>query len=66
MSMMDFYTMEQAEEALVDSIETRKQFIEEIGKLDTMIFILRYYIATGDPLDPAAFGIEDPEGDSDD
>ena len=66
MSMMDLYTTEQATQALADSIETRKQFIKEIETLDTMIFILKYYLATGDPLDPVAFGIEDFEGDLDD
>ena len=66
MGMMDLYTEEQAAQALAESIENRKEFMKEIETLDTMIFILKYFLATGDPLDPAAFDLEDPEGDSDD
>lgn len=66
MSMMDLYTKEQAKEALVGAIETKEKFLKEIHMLDTMIFILQYYIATGDGLDPNVFGIEDLEGDEDD
>ena len=66
MGMMDLYTNEQAEEALEDSIATRKEFIKELETIDTIIFMLKYYLATGDALDPEVFGIEDLEGDSDD
>lgn len=66
MSMMDLYTLEQAKEALGEATETKKKFLEEIQMLDTMIFILKYYIATGDGLDPNVFGIKDLEGDEDD
>jgi len=63
---MDLYTEEQAAQALEESIETKKEFLKEIETLDTMIFILRYFLATGDPLNPEAFDLEEPEGDSDD
>jgi hypothetical protein len=66
MSMMDLYTTEQATQALVGAIETKKLLVKEIETLDVMIFILKYYLATGDPLDPVALGIEDFEGDLDD
>jgi len=63
MGMMDLYTEERAAEALAESIETKKEFLKEIEKLDAMIFILKYYLATGDPLDAEAFDIEGWEGD---
>ena len=66
MGMMNLYTEEQAEEALEESIVTRKKFIEELETLDTIIFMLKYYLATGDALDPEVFGIEDLGEDSDD
>lgn len=66
MGMMDLYSVEQAEEALEESIAARKEFIKEIEMLDTMIFLLKYFLATGEPLDPAVFGIEDLGEDSDD
>lgn len=66
MRMMDLYSLEEAKEAIEDSIKMRKEFIKEIETLDTLIFMLRYYVATGEPLDPTAFGIEDPEGDLND
>ncbi len=66
MSMMDLYTLEQAKEALEGAIQTKKEFLKEIEELNTMIFILKYYIATGDGLDPAALGLEDLGEDEDD
>jgi len=66
MSMMDLYKLEQVEEALSDSMKTREGFLKEIAKLDIYIFILKYYIATGDALEPGAFGLDDLEGDLDD
>lgn len=66
MSMMDLYTLEQAKEALEGAIEAKKEFLKEVEDLDTMIFILKYYIATGDGLEPSAFGLLDLEGDEDD
>jgi hypothetical protein len=61
MDMIDFYNQEQALEALEEARETKKTFLAEIEKLDQMIFILEYFLNTGDALDPAAFGFEDPE-----
>lgn len=66
MRMMDLYSLEEAKGAIEDSIEMRKKFVEEIETLDTYIFMLKYYVATGEPLDPTAFGLEDPEGDLND
>ena len=61
MGMLDLYNEEQAKEALEDAINTRREFMLQIEELNTMIFILTYFLETGDPLDPSAFGIEDPE-----
>jgi len=63
MGMMDLYTEERVTEALADSIKAKEALLKEIEKIDAMIFILKYYLATGDPLDAAAFDIEDLEGD---
>lgn len=61
MGMMDLYSKEQAIEALEEVEGRKKLFVEEIQSLDTMIFILKYYLVTGDGLKPEAFGFEDPE-----
>ena len=66
MDMTEFYNREQALEALEEARDTKKIFMAEIEKLDQMIFILEYYLNTGEALDPAAFGIDDPEEDSND
>ena len=66
MSIMDFYTMEQAVEALEQCKITKKEFIKQIETLNTMMFILEYHIATGESLDPEIFGIEPVEEDLDD
>jgi len=66
MGMMDLYTEEQATEALDDAIEAKKVYMEEIEGLNSVIFLLKYFLATGECLDPAVVGIPEPEeGDSD-
>lgn len=65
MSMLDFYTKEQAIEAFEDSKRLKAELQAEIERIDTCMFLLRYYIETGDALDPEVFGIE-PEEDEDD
>lgn len=66
MGMIDLYTEEQAEEALEDAEATKKEFFREIESINNIIFYLRYYLATGDALDPSAIGIKKEEEDSDD
>ena len=66
MGMMDLYTKEQAVEAIEDSLATKKAFMKEIEKLDVMVFILKYYLATGEALDPDVFDMGPLEEDSDD
>jgi len=63
MDMMDLYTLERAEDALEETKKFKNDLLKEIEDLDTIMFILKYYIVTGVALEPAAFGIE---GDSDD
>jgi len=64
MGMMDLYTEEQAAEALADAQETKRAFYKEIESINEVIFLLTYYLATGEALDPAVFGIE-PDGEED-
>lgn len=63
MGMLDLYNEEQAKEALEDAEATKKEFLKEIETINTMIFILNYFLKTGDALDPEAFGLEDLEED---
>ena len=66
MGMMDLYTAEQAAEALDDAIKTKAAYVEEIEGLNGIIFLLKYFLATGECLDPEVVGIPEPEeGDSD-
>jgi len=50
MGMMELFSQEQAEEALQDAIRTRAAFVEEMQKLDNLIFFLKYYLNTGEAL----------------
>jgi hypothetical protein len=65
MDMMDYYTEEEARSALDVALATKQEFFKEIENLNKVIFLLEYYLATGDALDPAAFGIEEPEDEED-
>jgi hypothetical protein len=62
---MDFYNNENAEIALSEVLAAKEEYLKEIQMLDSMAFILRYYIETGDMMDPGVFGIE-PVEDSED
>lgn len=66
MSMMDYYTQEEAEASLQECLEMKKHFLEKLDELNIFILLLKYYLATGDGLDPSVFGIERPEGFEDD
>lgn len=59
MGMIDFYSHEQVSSALTVALELKEEFIEETHKLDNYIFVLKYYLATGESLDPNV--IELPE-----
>lgn len=65
MKMMDLYNEEYARDALNEAIATRKDLMDRVEELNTMIFILNYFLSTGEPLDPSAFGYG-PEEDSND
>jgi hypothetical protein len=59
MGMIDFYSHEQVSGALTVALELKEEFTEETHKLDNYIFVLKYYLATGESLDPNV--IELPE-----
>lgn len=59
MDMMDLYNMEEASAALDEAVQTKVELMNEIEKLNSIIFILTYYLETGEPLDPEPFGIEE-------
>lgn len=61
MSMMDLFTQEEASEALMSAEATKIEFMHEIEQLNIIIFLLAYFLKTGEALDPLVFGIEDPE-----
>lgn len=58
MSILDFYNKEEAIGAIEESEALKKELLKEIKKLDTCIFILKYFIETGESLDPEVFGIK--------
>ena len=64
MSMMDLLNNEQAKEALEDSHRYKEEILNELERINVIIFILRYYLATGEAIDLRAFGY-DPEEDDD-
>jgi len=63
MGMMDLYTEEQAADALAESIATKEEFMKEVENLNGIIFLLKYFLATGECLDPEVFGIRPEEED---
>jgi len=63
MGMMEFYTDREAVEALLEADRTRDQIIEMLRRLDNYIFFLKYFIATGEALDPDVIDL--PEDDDD-
>lgn len=56
--MMDFYDVEQAKIAVQEAEETKIMLQAEIDKLNTLILILKYYLATGDKLKQEGFEID--------
>lgn len=66
MSFMDFYNNKNAEMALEEVLAAKQEYLNEIKMLDSMAFLLKYYIETGDMMDPEVFGIEPPEDDEED
>ena len=65
MSMMDFYDGKSAEIALEEVLAARQEFLNSVKEMDTMAFILRYYIKTGEFLDPSVYGLPEPKEDDD-
>ena len=65
-SFMDFYNSKNAEIALSEVLAAKQEYLNEIKMLDSMAFILMYYIKTGEMMDPEVFGIEPPDDTEDD
>ena len=61
MSMIDFLNKEQAKEALEDSYKYKEELLLELEKINVIIFILRYFLETGEAIDLRAFGYEPEE-----
>ena len=66
MSMMDLYTQEEAIQAIEEARATKKALMDEVEKLNNMIFLLQYFLATGEAIDPMIYGIEPDEEDLND
>lgn len=67
MSMIEFYENDEvAREAMTEALKMKEHFVKELELLDSMIFLLKYYLATGEGLDPEVFGIQNPEEEDDD
>ena len=62
--MVNFFNIEQAKAALVEAKDTKRQLLEEVEKLNKLIIIIEYFLATGEELDPRGFGLnlEDDDG----
>jgi hypothetical protein len=52
MDMMDLFKQEEIEAALEQAYKTRKAFYNEIRKLDNLIFIIEYYMKSGEAVNP--------------
>ena len=65
MSFMDFYNEKNAEMALEEVLAAKEEYLKAIQTLDTYAFLLKYYIKTGEMMDPSVFGIEEPEEEGD-
>jgi len=69
MGMMDLYGSERAQDAIkeveANKIKLTNEYLREMKKLDAMIFLLEHYLATGEALNPAIFGLGEDD-DSDD
>jgi hypothetical protein len=64
MDMMDLFKQEEIEAALEQANKTKAVFYNEIRKLDNLIFIIEYYLKSGEAINPDY--IELPEEQEDD
>lgn len=63
MGMMELFSQEQAEEALQGAFNTKAAFLEELEKLNNFIFFLKYYLKTGEALNPDVIDLPGDEED---
>jgi len=66
MSMKDFHTRFEAEEALEEALDVRDAMYYELEKLNNYIFFLKYYLATGETIDPAFIELPGEDNNDDD
>jgi hypothetical protein len=52
MDMMDLFKQEEIEAALEQANKTKAVFYNEIRKLDNLIFIIEYYLKSGEAINP--------------
>ena len=61
--MMELYTEDEAANALDEALETKAQIIDMLEKLNNYIFFLKYFLNTGEALNPDVIDL--PEDDND-
>ena len=66
MGMKDFYNREEAISYLDEAAELKEALLEEIKNLDTSMFIIKYFVATGEILDFTVYGLKNLLEDDDD
>ena len=66
MGMKDFYNREEAITYLEDAAKLKEELLKEIKSLDTSMFIIKYYVETGEILDFTVYGLKDLLEDDDD
>lgn len=66
MGMKDFYNREEAITYLEEAAELKEALLKEIKSLDTSMFIIKYYVETGEILDFTVYGLKNLLEDDDD
>lgn len=65
-SMSDFYNREEAITYLEEAAELKEELLKEIKSLDISMFIIKYFVETGDILDFTVYGLKNLLEDDDD
>ena len=66
MGMKDFYNREEAITYLEEAAELKGELLKEIKNLDISMFIIKYYVETGEILDFTVYGLKNLLEDDDD
>lgn len=64
--MKDFYNREEAISYLNEAAELKEALLAEIKTLDLSMFIIKYYVETGEILDFTVYGLKSLLEDDDD